>query len=480
MTLPRLQRAIAARPELLELPEKVVQFGTGAFLRGFVEYFIDEANRRGHFGGRIVAVGSTGSGRDRVLSEQDGLYTLAIRGIVDGAERAEYRQISALSRALSATSDWTAVLECARNPALELIFSNTTETGIQLDELDQPGPETPRTFPGKLTAFLYERARHFDFAPHAGPVVLPCELIEDNGSALKSVVLQLARIWQLDARFIDWIDHAVPFCNTLVDRIVPGEPAPHAKEQMWQELGYRDELLTVCEVYRLFAIEAHGGTAERLGFARADDSIIIADDIAPYRKRKLRLLNGTHTVSVPAALLAGCETVSQAVADEQVGAFIRRVLLGELVPSTDVLNAEGFARQVLDRFSNPFIRHALVDITLQQTLKMRVRVVPAIIDFARGHGHAPSALATGFAAYLLYVRDAAAVKPDDGAAQVRALMQDADLARAVAGACSAQDVWGIDLSEVPEFVNRVTEAARLITERGMRAALEQQPAGAGA
>ncbi|HEX2095704.1 MAG TPA: hypothetical protein VHG28_25120, partial [Longimicrobiaceae bacterium] len=229
---------VVPAPGLLDLPERVVQFGTGAFLRGFVDCFVDQANRDGLFGGRVVMVGSTGSGRDQVLNRQDGLYTLSSQGIAGGAPRREHRVIASVSRALSARDEWAEVLACARNPELELVFSNTTEVGITLDEGDSAELSPPRSFPGKLTRFLFERARAFDYDPARGVVVLPCELIEDNGDRLKEIVLTLAERWGLGDDFARWVREAVPFCNTLVDRIVPGTPAPEVREQLFAELGY--------------------------------------------------------------------------------------------------------------------------------------------------------------------------------------------------------------------------------------------------
>ncbi|MDP9348113.1 MAG: tagaturonate reductase, partial [Gemmatimonadota bacterium] len=356
----------APTPELLDLPERAVQFGTGAFLRGFVELFLDEANRRGHFGGRVVMVGSTGSGRDRVLSEQDGLYTLSVQGVDRGAVVEERRVIGSVSRALSARDQWDEVLAVAREPELELVLSNTTEVGITLDEEDRPDLAPPRSFPGKLTRFLYERARAFDYDPARGVVVLPCELIEDNGRRLREIVLALAARWELGDEFTAWLERAVPFCNTLVDRIVPGTPEAAVLEELQAALGYRDGLLTTCEVYRLFAIEGDEALRARLRFAAADPGIVVTPDVAPYRERKVRLLNGAHTVTVPAALLSGCETVLEAVRHPLVGPFLRRVMLEEIVPHLEAPGAEEFAHAVLDRFANPFIRHALLDISLQQ------------------------------------------------------------------------------------------------------------------
>lgn len=466
-TLHRLDRTLRKQPEL---PDKAVQFGTGAFLRGFIDFFLDVANERGGFGGRVVAIGSTGSGRDKVLNEQDGLYTLWIRGIQDGQSRSEYRVVSSVSRALSAANEWEEVLECARNPQLEYVFSNTTETGITFDESDSGTYSPPRSFPGKLTRFLRERAAHFDYAPTRGVIVLPCELIEDNGARLKEIVLTLGERWGYGKRFADWIDQCVPFCNSLVDRIVPGEPPAAQMQQAWQQLGYRDDMLTVCEPYRLFAIEANKEVAARLHFAHADPSIIVTNDITPYRLRKVRLLNGAHTLMVPLALLSGCKTVAEAVADPAVGTYLRNVLKNDLVRSLSIPDAAEFGRDVLDRFSNPHIRHELTDITLQQTTKMQVRVIPAILDFAQRIRRAPPGIAFGFAAYLLYMRgNHSDARPDDLGERVkahwRAHPDPHDLVDAV---CSDERLWGRDLTKVYEFSGYVRTSLEALLEHGPR------------
>src|SRR5919106_1372040 len=310
---------------LLDLPEKAVQFGTGAFLRGFVDAFLDDANRRGQFSGRVVAGASTARGRERVLNEQNGLYTLSVQGLENGREVQERRVVASVSRALSAADEWDAVLACARNPDLELVFSNTTEVGIALDREDKPDLDPPRSFPGKLTRFLYERARAVDYDVARGVTVIPCELIEENGERLCAIVLALAARCNLGGAFVDWIEAAVPYCNTLVDRIVPGTPPTEQLADLQETLGYRDAMLTTCERYRLFAIEGDDTIRERLRFAQDMAGVVIAEDIAPYRERKVRLLNGTHTAMVPVALLAGCETVLEAMEHRQVGPFIRRV-----------------------------------------------------------------------------------------------------------------------------------------------------------
>ncbi|HEU0300568.1 MAG TPA: tagaturonate reductase [Longimicrobium sp.] len=485
MSLPLLNRALVqskafqARtdvgvpaPGLLELPERAVQFGTGAFLRGFVEPLLDEANRAGRFNGRVVMVGSTGSGRDRVLAEQDGLYTLSVQGIDGGAEVHEQRVIGCVSRALSARDEWDAVLAVARDPGIALVFSNTTEVGIVLDEGDRPDLSPPRSFPGKLTRFLLERATAFDFDPARGVVVLPCELIDDNGDRLREIVLALAARWALDPRFAEWIRAAVPFASTLVDRIVPGTPGPADLAAAEAELGYRDGLLTVAESYRLFAIQGDDALRARLPFAGLP-GVVVTGDVAPYRERKVRMLNGAHTATACAALLCGCETVLDALRHPLLGPFLHRVMLDEIVPTLDAPGSERYAHQVLDRFANPYLRHALVDITLQQTMKMRVRVVPTILRCAERNGRAPEALAFGFAAYLRFVWEGRGLA-DDQAERVRAhRASHAADPEAAATACADAELWGADLSRVPGFCAAVSGALAGMRLLGVAEALEQ-------
>lgn len=473
-------------PELLELPEKAVQFGTGAFLRGFVEFFLDEANRQGAFGGRVVVVGSTGSGRDRILREQDGLYTLSTQGTEEGVRRDGRRVIASVSRALSSETDWGEVLDCARNPAIELVFSNTTEVGIRLDEQDDGSLEPPRSFPGKLTRFLAERARAFDCDPGRGLIVIPCELIEDNGTRLRDIVLDLARRWQLGDAITSWLGTAVTFCNTLVDRIVPGAPGAGDVERIHHSLGYRDGLITTCEVYRLFAIEGDDTLRSRLRFVSADPGIVVTDDIAPYRERKVRILNGTHTIMAPVALMCGCETVREAMRHELIGRFIRQAMFDEIVPSTDAAASESFALAVLDRFSNPFVHHALIDIMLQATTKMRVRVVPSIVRYGEKTGRTPELLAFGFAAFLLFVdrdrlerseTDAGTARADGQADRIRRVWAALDptdtlgLGDVVRTVCGDVSLWGTDLNEVPAFADAVTAHLVRVQHDGVAAAL---------
>ena len=471
-------------PSLLDLPERAVQFGTGAFLRGFVEYFIDSANRSGLFDGRIVAVGSTGSGRDDIVNNQDGFYTLVTEGIENGGSVRELRVISSLSRALSANAEWDDVMQLARNPEIALVFSNTTEVGIVLDSDDELS-DPPRSFPGKLTAFLYERATTFGYSAESGLHVIPCELIERNGDKLKEIVTALAERWNLGGAFKRWLSTNVVFCNTLVDRIVPGQPSPARREELEDVLGYRDELITVCEPYRLFAIECPPDGRGGLRFADADPGIIVTDDIEPYRLRKVRLLNGAHSLLAPVALQCGANTVFDAMSDDLVGAYLRRTMYDELVAALDAPNAATFAREVVERFSNPCLAHSLFDITLHGTAKMRVRVIPSIVDFVEKEQRVPALIAFGFAAFVLFLRgdlqhlrraSGLPVPSDEHGLKVRELWHAGPdrSPRAVArDVCSDESLWGIRLDRIPGFEESVAAHLTRMEEIGVRAALSQ-------
>ena len=492
---PALVPTLATRDDLtlpnasqLALPERAVQFGTGALLRGLVDALLDEANRLGQFGGRVVMIGSTGSGRDRAINDQGGLFTLVVQGLVDGAARRDFRVVSSVSRALAASTQWAEVLQCAENPDLELIFSNTTEVGIVLDESDAQvasGESAPRSFPGKLAAFLLHRARWCRYDSARAPIVIPTELIEDNGAKLRDIVLTLARRWKTEPEFLGWLDE-VRFCNTLVDRIVPGGPSEQYASELRELLQYDDGMITIAEPYRLFAIEGDAALRERLGFADADEGVIVAGSITPYRLRKVRLLNGAHTSFVSLAILAGCRTVREAVEHPVLGTFLRSVLLDEIVPSLDVPGAEGFARDVLGRFANPYLQHQLWDITLQGTTKFRVRVVPSILDHVRSTGSVPRALAFGFAGFLALqqgtLQDARrragdSVPADAAGESIRARWRDVGaeptaIAAFVRAICADTELWGTDLTAVPGFADIVADDLATILEHGAVAAIE--------
>jgi tagaturonate reductase len=396
--------------ETLALPEKVLQFGTGVLLRGLPDYFIDKANKQGVFKGRIVVVKSTGNPGDE-FSSQDNLYTLCVRGIENGVKTNQYIINSAISRVLSARDAWQDVIQCATNKEITIVISNTTEIGISLNEQDKvTGNMVPESFPGKLTACLYQRYLAFNGAMEAGWVILPTELITGNGTKLKAICIRLAELNQLEPAFINWLQEANDFCDTLVDCIVPGPLAQHEARKAAEYLGYEDHLMIMSEVYRLWAIEtSKPGTKMLLSFAQADDSVIIADNIEKFRDLKLRLLNGAHTFSCGLALLSGFDTVKEAMHNSFFEKFIEDLMINEIAPTLTGNNlteeeAVRFSRSVLDRFRNPHIEHRWESISKQYTAKMSMRNIPTLMTYYKKYGKVPNSMALGFAAYLYFMR----------------------------------------------------------------------------
>jgi len=473
--------------KLFGLPEKVLQFGTGVLLRGLPDYFIDKANRKHVFNGRIVVVKSTDGGDAHAFEKQDSLYTICIRGIEDGKKIDKNIINSSISRVLSAKSDWDKVLECAHNPELTVVISNTTEVGIQLvNELITNTP--PASFPGKLLAVLYERFKTFSGSEASGLVIVPTELITDNGKKLKDIILKLAAFNNLEAPFIKWLENSNRFCNTLVDRIVPGKPKPEPLEKLSVELGYSDDLLTMSEVYRLWAIEGDDKVKAVLSFAQVDDGVVITPDISLHKELKLRMLNGTHTLSCALAFLSGFKTVKNAMDDDKMVQFISDLMLKEIAPAIpyeiDAKAAEIFGSKVLDRFRNPHIEHFWISISMQYTSKLKMRVLPLIINYIRKFNKVPELMATGFAAYLLFLKP---VKTEDGkyfgnwqgteypinddeAAWFYEQWQGGETAAVVENILKNKDLWGTDLTLLPDFTANVAGKVKQFTEAGIEKA----------
>jgi tagaturonate reductase len=433
--------------EHLSLPEKVLQFGTGVLLRGLPDYYIDKANKAGIFNGRVVVVKSTDKGGTDAFAAQDHLYTQCVQGILHGQKVEEYIVNAAVSRVLSAAKEWSAILACAENPDMEIVISNTTEVGITLTD-DDVHAAPPKSFPGKLLAFLLRRYE----TKGKGMVIIPTELITDNGQQLKAIVLELAARNNLDQAFISWLDKENHFCSSLVDRIVPGAVSI--------DLGYQDELMIMSEVYGLWAIEADDPSVkEVLSFAKADSGVVIAPDINVFRELKLRLLNGTHTLSCGLAVLAGFDTVKNAMNDPEIHAYISALMKSEIVPAiTDIYIREDaalrFSESVLDRFRNPYIDHRWISITMQYTSKMKMRIVPVLQKHYQRSHEVPALIAVGFAAYLLFMRSED-VK-DDHAAFFREKWERLEPAVLVRNVLSDVSLWGTDLTAFKGFAHAVT------------------------
>ncbi len=457
------------KQEVFSYPEKVLQFGTGVLLRGLCDYYIDKANRQGIFKGRVVLVKSTDRPGADAFTEQDGLFTHCIKGIDNGKAIEETVVNASISRTLTAATEWNAILALAQSADMQVIISNTTEVGIQYVANDPISVGSPKSFPAKLLAFLVARFQHFNGSAESGMVIVPTELIINNGDALKDIVLKLAADHHLPEAFIAWLNTHNHFCNSLVDRIVPGAPDAQTSAAICADLGYTDKNLIISEVYSLWAIQGGGRVRDVLSFAKADAGVVIAEDIEIYRELKLRLLNGTHTLMCGMSYLLGFRLVKDVMANGYLSKLVMNLMLSELalaIPyKMDFKVADRFGRSVLDRFRNPFINHKLIDITVQYTTKMRMRNVPLLVNYYKEFGKAPELFAMGFAAYLQFMH---AVKEENGvyygdsngelypikcdyAGYFYEAWKDFDLNKILADT----SLWGADLSALPGFEQAV-------------------------
>jgi len=487
--LPQLNAIIDDAPTegIFQLPEKVLQFGTGVLLRGLPDYFIDKANKQNLFNGRIVIVKSTDNGDTSAFEEQDGLYIHCVRGTKNQQIIEEYIINASVSRVLSARSQWNEVLKCAANPDLEIIISNTTEVGIILVEEDGLKTDPPVSFPAKLLAFLYERYKVFNGDVSKGMVIVPTELITDNGSKLQSIVIELAHRNKFDYAFIDWIENANCFCNSLVDRIVPGKLSLPDQKTIETKLGYKDELMIVSEIYRLWAIESsHPKVKKALSFAGADERVIISPDISKYRELKIRLLNGTHTFTCGLAHLAGFETVKEAIENKMIGRYVHGLMINEIAPciiskELSVSEVYEFANTVMDRFRNPFLDHKWINISLQYTHKMKTRNIPLLLKYYQQGLNAQGYMQLGFAAYILFMKCELGESgkyygevngevyelQDNQAAYYNDVWKSNSLEEIVQNVLSNENLWGADLTLLPGFAVTVEVYLDSIMNRGM-------------
>ncbi|NIJ53419.1 tagaturonate reductase [Dyadobacter arcticus] len=474
---------------VFQLPEKVLQFGTGAFLRGLADYIIDKANRKGVFNGRVVVVKSTDVGDLKAFDRQDNLYTICTRGIQNGELVEENIISAAISRVLSAKSQWSLVLDLAKNPAISVVISNTTEIGIQLVQ-DDIYQWPPVSFPGKLLAFLYARYVAFGGNPDHGVVIIPTELITDNGKKLESIVLELAHRNGLEAAFIDWIEKHNFFCNSLVDRIVPGKPENVVLKEIEEKLGYQDELLIMAEHYHLWAIEGDESIRQKLPFFGIDNGLIIEPDIERYRELKLRLLNGAHTLGGGLAHLCGFKTVVEAMENPFFSTYLTHLMETEIAPAIPYPLQENvsltFSRQVVERFRNPYIMHKWLNINQNYSAKMVSRVMPTFVNYEKLHINIPEYITFGMAAYIYYMK---AVRKegehyyglangshyliqDQKAAYFYQKWQSSSIPEMVQAILKEQSLWGKDFSKNEGFVTGIKSHLQAIKQNGALETLE--------
>ncbi len=468
---------------LEKAPEKVMQFGEGNFLRAFVDDFIDIANEKAGFNGKVVLVQPIAQGLTDLINAQEGLYTLYLRGSEKGVKVDDKRVISACSRCLNPYGEWDKVLDLAKSDDLEIIVSNTTEAGIVHDTESKFDQDPPISFPAKLTRVLYERFT----AGKKGVVVLSCELIDNNGKELLKCVNQYIDDWKLSGEFRSWVNNENIFCSTLVDRIVPGRIRDPQEVARLNELnGYEDPLMDVGEVFGIWVIEGPEGLEDRLPFKAAGVPVIVVPDVTPYKKRKVRILNGAHTGFVLGAYLAGFDIVRDCMHDDTVRGFMNKMLNEEVIPTLplDRKDLNDFAAAVQDRFNNPFVNHELMSISLNSTSKWRARNMPTFLDYIETNGKLPKCLTTSLAAYIaFYSNDIQAltdkglvcrrpkgneyvVSDDRWALEFYWEHKDASPEALVHDVLTNEQMWGQDLTQVAGLESEVVRILKLIREKG--------------
>ena len=421
------------------MKEKIIQFGEGGFLRGFVDWMLQSVNENTDFDGSVVVVQPIAKGLCDMLMEQNCTYTHMCRGV----EGVDIRKINVISRCVKPYDDFGSYLALAENPDFRFVVSNTTEAGICFSEKDSMEDRPANTFPGKLTQLLKHR---FDLGLQ-GFVFLPCELIDRNGDNLKKCVLQYAELWELGEGFRQWIEHENVFCCTLVDRINTGYP----KDELI-DLGYDDKMLNTSEYFHLWVIEGYGNLFQEIPFDRCGLNVILTDNLEMYRTRKVRILNGAHTSLVPYALLSGFDTVKSCMDDEKMLAHIKACVFDEIIPTLDLPKEElvDYANDVLTRFSNPYIKHYLSSIALNSVSKFKVRVLPSITEYIKRFNKMPNTLLFSFAKLIEFYR----TDMTNDSVEVTAFMKTASVKQILSNTA----LWGEDLSylesEIVKYVDQ--------------------------
>jgi tagaturonate reductase len=461
--LKKLNRANASIS--VDKPIKVLQFGEGVFMRAFVDWVIDILNEQTDFNGNVQIIQPRGSEKAEAINKQDGLYHVVLNGLSDGKLIEETRLITCIANAIGSTKDFEVFLKTAENPDLQFIFSNTTEAGISFDERDVSMKTLPNSFPGKLTLLLHHRFTFFKGDITKAPIIIPCELIENNGSTLKTLIIQYINHWQLSPQFKNWVDGSITFCNTLVDRIVPGAPKDNLQE-IQNRLGFEDNLIVTAEPFMLWMIEAPEKVRNAFPTFKTDLAVKFVPDITPYRTRKVRILNGAHTAMVPVAYLMGLRTVKEAVDDKAVGDFIRSLIYDEIIPTLDLPLSElkQFAHDVLERFQNPYIRHELSSIALNSIPKFRTRVLPTLLEFQTKQNRLPKNIVHSLAALIQFYKGnfKGEKLPVQDSPEVIEFFHKVwelnDLSEVVTMTLGNKNLWGRDLNELKDLRESIAKS----------------------
>lgn len=423
----------------MKAKERIIQFGEGGFLRGFVDYFFQKLNDKGLFEGSAVVVQPIKTGMCDMLTAQNCEYNLFLRGVDNGKVVDEHTYIDVISRCINPYKDYEEYLSLAKNPDFRFIVSNTTEAGIVYEDDNKLSDAPANSFPAKLTALLYERFK----AGLPGFIILSCELIDHNGEELLKCCKKYALKWELGEDFGLWLERENSFCSTLVDRIVTGFPRDEHKA-LEERIGQKDNMMDTAEIFHLWVIQ--GNHEDELPLQKAGFNVVWTDNVDPYKKRKVRILNGAHTSMVLAARLYGLETVGECMKDEKVSSLLRKSVFEEIIPTIgDTEDNRKFGEAVFERFANPFIKHQLLSIALNSVSKFRARVLPTILEYKAKNGQYPKILSFSFAALIAFYKTDEA----NDSEEVVKFMKNAS----VADILKREDYWGEDLSDMYDIVN---------------------------
>ncbi len=466
-----------------ERPIKIMQFGEGNFLRAFVDWIIQNLNDAGAINSAVAVVQPMPFGRVKELGEQDGLYTLRLEGIDKGEKVKSSRVIDVIGDLINPFEQYDKYLSYAESEDLQIIISNTTEAGIALDPTDTDLTQCPKSYPGKLLALLKRRYEHFNGDVTKGLAIIPCELIDDNGDELYRCLTELAKINKLDENFIKWMQTACHYTSTLVDRIVPGYPRNEI-EDIRKETGYIDDNVVKGEIFHLWVLKKEPFVQKVLPADSTGLNVIFADDIHPYKQRKVKILNGSHTAMVPVAYLAGIDTVGEAVNDPVIGKYVRDFVFNEVNPTINLPQDQmvAFANSVIERYKNPFIRHELMSIALNSTTKFRTRIMPTLEDYIRITGKLPLHVCFSFAALVEFHKgkrgeEEIALKDDPALLARWAKLWaefDGDYTALAKKALGWTEAWGVDMNALHKDIT-ATVAGYLedIDTNGMKAAVQR-------
>ena len=474
----RLNRTTA--PQAKQYTEKVIQFGEGNFLRAFIEWIIWKTNQKTDFNGSVVVVQPIEKGMVEWLNEQDGLYHLNLQGLLNGETVNSLDMIDVISRGLNPYTEFDKYLALAEQPEIRFVISNTTEAGIAFDPACKLDDKPASSYPGKLTQLLYHRWEHFKGDPKKGLIIFPCELIFENGKHLKECIRQYIDLWNLGPDFSAWFEGACGVYSTLVDRIVPGYPRDNAAE-LCERAGYDDHLLDKAEIFHLWVIEAPKEVAAEFPADKAGLHVLFVPSEAPYHERKVTLLNGPHTVLSPVGYLSGLNTVKECCEDPEIGAFVKKVMYDELLPTLNLPKAEleQFAGDVMERFRNPFVKHFVTSIMLNSFPKFKTRDLPGLKTYLDRKGELPKGLVLGLAGICTYYkggkRGEDEIVPNDDP-KILELLKDlwatGDVRKVASGVLADDFIWGEDLNLIPGLTDLLAADLALIQAKGMREAVK--------